>query len=110
MVHRLSHKEKGVRNLSAYISYKSIYMIWNLEHDGYYNKHLSSIAGIHCEMLNLGFASKKTLDMQEGNLEKQIPENSRLDLQGLLLDNAGIINLSGEHELSSKFEKFTEDL
>ena len=53
---------------------------------------------------------ERNLDMQEGNPEKQIPENSRLDLQGLLLDNASIINLSGEHELSSKFEKFTEDL
>ncbi|KAK4563297.1 hypothetical protein RGQ29_005701 [Quercus rubra] len=52
---------------------------------------------------------ERNLDMQEGNPEKQIPENSRLDLQGLLLDNASIINLSGEHELSSKFEKFTED-
>ena len=80
MVHRLSHKEKSVLNLSAYISYKSIYMIWNLEHDGFYNRFLSSSAGIHCKMLNLGFALKKTLDMQEGNLEKQIPENGRLDL------------------------------
>ncbi|KAL4615292.1 hypothetical protein ACB092_07G113000 [Castanea dentata] len=53
---------------------------------------------------------ERNLDMQEGNTEKQIPENSRLDLQGLLLDNASIINLSGEHEFSSKFEKFTEDL
>lgn len=53
---------------------------------------------------------ERNLDMQGENLEKQTPENSRLDLQGLLLDSASIINLSGEHELSSKFEKFTEDL
>jgi hypothetical protein len=53
---------------------------------------------------------ERNLDMHGENLEKQTPENSRLDLQGLLLDSASIINLSGEHELSSKFEKFTEDL
>jgi hypothetical protein len=43
------------------------------------------------------------------NHEKQTPENSKLDLQGLLLDSASIINLSGEHESPSKSEKFTED-
>jgi hypothetical protein len=52
---------------------------------------------------------EKNLDMYYENHEKQTPENSKLDLQGLLLDSASIINLSGEHESPSKFEKFTED-
>ncbi|XP_059447325.1 uncharacterized protein LOC132178789 isoform X1 [Corylus avellana] len=53
---------------------------------------------------------EKNLDMHDENNEKQTPEISRLDLQGLLLDSASILELSGEHESPSKFEKFTEDL
>lgn len=53
---------------------------------------------------------EKNLDMHDENNEKQTPEISRLDLQGLLLDSASIIEFSGEHESPSKFEKFTEDL
>lgn len=47
--------------------------------------------------------------MHEGSIDKQTPENSKLDLQGLLLDSASIIKLSGDHELSSKFENFTDE-
>ena len=53
---------------------------------------------------------EKNLDMHDENNEKQTPEISRLDLQGLLLDSASVIKLSGEHESPSKFETFTEDL
>ncbi|KAG2704113.1 hypothetical protein I3760_06G169400 [Carya illinoinensis] len=52
---------------------------------------------------------ERNLDMHEGSIDKQTPENSKLDLQGLLLDSASIIKLSGDHELSSKFENFTDE-
>lgn len=47
--------------------------------------------------------------MHERSTDKRTPENSKLDLQGFLLDRASIIKLSGDHELSSKFEEVTED-
>ncbi|KAB1208471.1 hypothetical protein CJ030_MR7G022671 [Morella rubra] len=51
---------------------------------------------------------ERNLDMHEGNTETQISENSKFNIQGLLLDSASVIKLSGEHEFSSQCEKCTD--
>lgn len=50
---------------------------------------------------------EKNLDIHEYNSQK--PENSNPDVQGIFLDSAKIIKISGIDELSSKSEKVAED-
>ncbi|EOX98403.1 MAR-binding filament-like protein 1 isoform 2 [Theobroma cacao] len=45
----------------------------------------------------------------EGDLENQTSENSTFDLQGMLLDSTKINESLGKNDLSSEFEKTTED-
>ena len=47
--------------------------------------------------------------MCDTKLEKQTPENSEVDLQGMLLESANIIKFPSKDEFSSKDGEVTED-
>ncbi|CAB4290618.1 unnamed protein product [Prunus armeniaca] len=52
---------------------------------------------------------ERNFDMCDKKLEKQTPENSEVDLQGMLLESANIIKFPSKDEFSSKDGEVTED-
>ncbi|XP_008236407.1 PREDICTED: uncharacterized protein LOC103335175 [Prunus mume] len=52
---------------------------------------------------------EQNFDMCDKKLEKQTPENSEVDLQGMLLESANIIKFPSKDEFSSKDGEVTED-
>ncbi|BBH09658.1 hypothetical protein Prudu_022219 [Prunus dulcis] len=52
---------------------------------------------------------ERNFDMCDTKLEKQTPENSEVDLQGMLLESANIIKFPSKDEFSSKDGEVTED-
>ena len=51
----------------------------------------------------------KNLDLCERDLEMLNAENTKLDIQGLLLDNVNVIDSRRKNNVSSKVENFCEE-
>ncbi|XP_008373072.3 uncharacterized protein [Malus domestica] len=52
---------------------------------------------------------ERNFDLCEDKLEKQTPENGKVDLQGMLLESANIIKFPGKDKFSSNAGEVTED-
>lgn len=52
---------------------------------------------------------ERNFDLCEDKLEKQTPENGKVDLQGMLLESANIIKFPAKDKFSSNAGEVTED-